>query len=53
MKREHEIREKLEEYLYTYLPQARQCHDDERHEAYCNIIDALLWVLDDESGKQI
>lgn len=50
MKSEREIRDKIEEYM-------DKIHGmpwwEEEREYYCMVIDALLWVVDDESGKPI
>ena len=50
MKSEQEIRNKISEYMDAVdgLP----WWEDER-EYRCMVIDALLWVIGDESGKQI
>ena len=50
MRSENEIRAKLEDYLDLI-------HDtpwwEEERELRCMVADALLWVLDDESGAPI
>ena len=52
MRTEREIREKLEEWLYKALPKTRGDSELEQEHA-CSIIDALLWVIGDESGGPI
>lgn len=49
MKTNDEIRNKIDEYL-SKLERAVYTED---HERYCCIIDALLWVIGDESGAAI
>lgn len=49
MKTEKEIREKIEELM----EKAANSSMVDEHEAICNNIDALLWVIGDESGKPI
>ena len=50
MKSEMEIREKISEYMdkVSDLPWW-----EEEREYACMVIDALLWVIGDESGKAI
>ena len=49
MRTYNEVKEKLDEYFI-----ALGCTEDaEKIEAYCRTIDALLWVIEDESGAAI
>ncbi len=49
MKTVNEIRQKIDQYMekIAVMPEGAE------KESYCNIIDALLWVIDDNSGKPI
>ena len=49
MKSEQEIQDKISEMM----DKLRSIKDKAQHEALCNNIDALLWVIGDESGKPI
>jgi hypothetical protein len=44
-----EVKEKLDKYFLAL----DRTEDAEKTEAYCRIIDALLWVIEDESGAPI
>ena len=50
MRSEYEIREKIEEYFDKI--QNSPWWEEER-EYFCMVIDTLLWVIGDESGKAI
>lgn len=54
MKSEREIRNKIDEYMEK-LNQVKHDNtaDSNKEEEICCIIDALLWVIGDESGKAI
>ena len=56
MRSEREIREKIEQYMekLSYMKRHNlNVHDGHyRYEVY-GIIDTLLWMLGDESGKEI
>lgn len=49
MKTTNEIIQKIDQYIekITNMPEGTE------KENYCSIIDALLWVIDDSSGKPI
>ena len=49
MKTINEIKNKIDEYLCKIENLA----DSELKENYCRVIDALLWVIDDNSGAAI
>lgn len=59
MKTEKEVHDKIHAYMSKIdeLRMLKLYHDSEtlarKKEEYCNIIDALLWVVEDESGKPI
>ena len=48
MKTDNEIRAKIGEYFGKIAVAA----DREQRENYCCVVDALLWVIGDESGKE-
>ena len=50
MRSENEIRAKIEEYMEAA---DRLPWWEEEREYRCMVIDALLWVIGDESGKAI
>ena len=52
MKTTREIHEKIEE-LMDKERELYAHHEDWESEKICNQIDALLWVIGDESGKPI
>lgn len=49
MKSWGEIQEKISELM----DKAGEIKTEPEHEYLCNQIDALLWVVDDRSGKEI
>ena len=49
MKNANEIKEKIDEYMNKIADMP----EGEEKENFCNIIDALLWVIGDSSGKPI
>lgn len=53
MKSEREIREKIDEYMEKIDHDVTNDEDIEKNEKMCCIIDALLWVIGDTSGKPI
>ena len=50
MRSEREIREKIDKMMEE---QSRRASLNEDDDDLCNQIDALLWVIDDESGAPI
>ena len=52
MKERNEIQKMIDE-LMKKASDAKSAGNEVRHEALCNQIDALLWVIGDESGKPI
>ncbi len=50
MKTSREIHEKIDELLDKI---SKMSDTDEEQEFICNQIDALLWIIGDESGKPI
>ena len=49
MRTVNEIKSKIDEYLNKI----ENLNDAELRENYCRIIDALLWVIEDNSGAAI
>jgi hypothetical protein len=55
MKTANEIRQKIDEYMEKIngMGEGQGMMTDIEKENYCCIVDALLWVIDDNSGKPI
>lgn len=49
MKTNNEIKAKIDKYMEMLY----RTNDPDKTESYYHIIDALLWVIDDESGTPI
>lgn len=53
MKSENEIREKISEYMDRLSADRKAGRETYTRDLYCGIIDALLWVIGDDSGAPI
>lgn len=45
--------EEIKRMIDKYITMLERTSDPEKRENYCHIIDALLWVIDDNSGAPI